>query len=171
MDHIVFVGEDSKELRHVTNGKRTMIVRGDSAVDAVHRRVRSGDTLPFTIASDQTARVRATVTKVQHSPALKRGAALALLQEHQPWARLTEKELMRWAGSRYLTFMTVDNVQQISPFRVPGSEHRKEGDWLLVDDMRTLAGPRRESPWLAGKRIPKDRPGYQAPRARNQVYR
>jgi hypothetical protein len=171
MDHIIFVGEDSKELRQVTNGKRTMIVRGDSAVDAVYRRVRPGDTLLFTITSDQTARVRATVTKVQHSHASKRGAALALLRAHQPWARLTEKELMRLAGSRYLTFITVDNVEQMTPFRVPGPEHRREGDWLLVDDLQTLAGPRRESPWLAGKRFPKDQPGYRPPRPRNQVYR
>jgi hypothetical protein len=157
MDHIVYVGASSKELRQLTNGKRTMIVRGDSAVDTVYRRVSPGDTLHFIITSDQTARVKATVTKVQHSHALKRDAALALLQACQPWARLTEKELTRWAGKRYLTLMTVDNVTQITPFRINGIAHGKQGDWLLAGDVRTVMGPRRESPWMAGKRVPKER--------------
>ena len=169
MDHIVYVGESSKELRQLKNGRRTIIVRGNSAVDAVHRRVRPGDTLLFSVTSDQTARVKATVTKVQHSHALKRRAALALLEAHQPWARLTEKELTHWAGCRYLSLMTVDNVRQITPSHMDGVGNRKEGDWLLVDDEQTPAGPRRASPWLAGKRTPKEWQGGQSLGPRNQV--
>ena len=169
MDHIVFVGEESKELRQLTNGKRTMIVRGGSAVDAAYRRVSPGDTLHFVVSPDQTACVKAAVTKVHHSHALKKEAALALLQAHQPWAQLTEKELARWVGKRYLTFMSVDDVRQITPLRIQGIEDRNEGDWLSVSDLRTMVGPRRESPWLAAKRVPGERQGGQSLGPRNQV--
>ena len=157
MDHIVYVGASSKELRQLTNGKRTMVVRGDSAPDTVYRRVNAGDRLYFVTTGDAVARVKARVAEVLHSDALKREAALALLQAYQPWARLTEKELRRWAGKRYLTLMTVERVRQITPFPIDGIEDGKEGDWLLVSDVRTVMGPRRESPWLAGKRVPKER--------------
>ncbi|MGD2145500.1 MAG: hypothetical protein PVH41_02265 [Anaerolineae bacterium] len=169
MVHIVYVREGSKELRQLINGKRTMIVRGDSVVDAAHRRVRPGDTLHFAVTSDHTTRLRATVSKVQHSHALKKKEALVLLEAHQPWTRLTETEMVRWADCRYLSLMTLDDVRQIPPRPVSRGEGRQEGDWLLVDDEGQLAGTRRESPWLAGKRVPKEWQGGQLVGPRKQV--
>jgi len=169
MVHIVYVREGSKELRQLISGKRTMIVRGDSVVDAAHRRVRTGDTLHFAVTSDHTTRLRATVSKVQHSHALKKKEALSLLEAHQPWTRLTETELVRWADCRYLSLMTLDDVGQIPPRPVSRGEGRQEGDWLLVEDEQALVGTRRKSPWLAGKRIPKDRQGSQSVGPRKQV--
>jgi hypothetical protein len=42
--HIVYVGASSKELRQLTQARRTMIVRGDLAPDRDYRKVRPGDT-------------------------------------------------------------------------------------------------------------------------------
>jgi hypothetical protein len=39
------------------------------------------------------------------------------------------------------------------PFLIDGTESRKVGDWLLVSEVWTVMGPRKDSLWLTSKRV------------------
>jgi hypothetical protein len=66
VDHIVRAGASSKELRELTQGKRTMMVRGDSASSAAYRRAGPGDTLYLASTSHEAVRAGATFIDVLH---------------------------------------------------------------------------------------------------------
>lgn len=139
MDHVVYLDTQAKEVENLLNGLKTMIIRGAMGRKIPHGRVQVGDVLYF-INNNAEGKVRAKciVSSATHSERLSREESRTMIAQYQPKLRLTEKQFTRWAGKRYLVFIEVADVTEISPFIINRREYGNMDDWLLVGDINTV---------------------------------
>jgi hypothetical protein len=81
------------------------------------------------------------VRSVLNSDKMTPEASAALVSAHQAQLQLTEKQVARWAGKRYLVLMEVEGVTAVVPFGFDRSAYGNMDDWLSVgeiDAVRTV---------------------------------
>ena len=102
-------------------------------------RVEEGDTLYF-LNNDAEGLVnaRAVVVRVLNSDALTEEESLRSIHEHQAGLQLTEKQLKRWGGKRYLVLIWIEKPEQVKSFRVEKSAYGNMDDWLPVGDIESV---------------------------------
>jgi hypothetical protein len=139
MDHVVYLDAQAKELEKLLSGQKTMLIRGAAGRKLPHGRVFAGDVLYFiNNNAEGVVRARAAVAAAIHSDKLSEDASRALVQQYQPKLSLTEKQLARWAGKRYLVLVEVANVEAIPSFAIDKSNFGNMDDWLLVERIETV---------------------------------
>ncbi len=133
MDHVVYLDAPAKEMDHLIYGKKTMIIRGAAGRKMPYGRVHPDDVLYF-LNNDGEALVkaRAVVVSVTNSEALTEAESINLIQENQAKLQLTEKQLKRWNGKRYLVLVEVSHVEPVDPFHVDKRGYGNMDDWLPV---------------------------------------
>ena len=139
MDHIVYLDAQAKELENLLSGKKTMIVRGATGRKLPHGRVDAGDVLYF-INNNAEGMVRATamVRHAFHSEKMMEEESNTLLIKNQPQLLLTDKQMKRWAGKRYIVLIEVQEVKEVSPFAIDKSNFGNMDDWLLVGEIAAV---------------------------------
>ncbi len=136
MDHVVYLDTQAKELDNLLNGLKTMLVRGATGRKLPHGRVHAGDVLYFVNNNvEKTIQARGVVTQAFHSDKLTEAESQALIAENQPKLRLTEKQLQRWGGKRYLVLVEVAHVEALNPFEFDKSAYGNMDDWLPVEEI------------------------------------
>lgn len=116
-----------------------MIIRGAAGRKMPYGRVNPGDTLYFLNNDGEgIIRAQANVKNVYHSEALTPEASVALIEGAQEKLRLTEKQLKRWGGKRYLVLIKVEQVKEVSAFRVDKSQYGNMDDWLPVGNIKDV---------------------------------
>lgn len=71
MEHVVYLDSKAKELEHLKNGTKTMIIRGAMGRKLPHGRVSAGDILYFIEnKGDGLIKGKAVVAEVHHSDKL-----------------------------------------------------------------------------------------------------
>lgn len=140
MDHVVYLDAQAEELESLLSGNKTMIIRGATGRKLPHGRVDKGDTLYF-INNNAEGRVRAKakVKSAFHSEKMNEDESRALVMKNQPQLRLTEKQIKRWAGKRYIVLIEVAEVKAISPFAIDKSSYGNMDDWLPVEKIDSVA--------------------------------
>ena len=139
MDHVVYLDAQAKELENLLSGKKTMLIRGATGRKLPHGRVNAGDVLYFiNNNAEGTVRAKAVVSAAMHSEKLTEEESRALIQQHQPKLCLTEKQMARWAGKRYLVLIEVTGIESISPFTIDKSDFGNMDDWLLVEKIESV---------------------------------
>lgn len=140
MDHVVYLDAQAEELESLLSGNKTMIIRGATGRKLPHGRVDKGDTLYF-INNNAEGRVRAKakVKSAFHSEKMNEDESCALVMKNQPQLRLTEKQIKRWAGKRYIVLIEVAEVKAISPFAIDKSSYGNMDDWLPVEKIDSVA--------------------------------
>ena len=140
MDHVVYLDAQAKELENLLSGSKTMIIRGATGRKLPHGRVDKGDMLYFiNNNSEGMVRAKAKVKSAFHSEKMNEDESRALVMKNQVQLRLTEKQMKRWAGKRYLVLIEVSDVKEIQPFAIEKSKYSNMDDWLLVEKIESVS--------------------------------
>ena len=139
MDHVVYLDAQAKELENLLSGSKTMIIRGATGRKLPYGRVDAGDVLYF-INNNAEGMVRATakVKRAFHSEKMTEEESQSLVKRNQPKLRLTEKQVKRWAGKRYIVLIEVGDVKEIPAFAINRSNYGNMDDWLLVEKIEAV---------------------------------
>ena len=140
MDHVVYLDAQAKELENLLSGNKNMIIRGATGRKLPHGRVDKGDTLYFiNNNAEGMVRAKAAVKSAFHYGRMNEDESHALVMQNQPQLRLTEKQLKRWAGKRYIVLIEVADVKEIPPFAIDKSNYGNMDDWLPVEKIDSVA--------------------------------
>jgi hypothetical protein len=139
VDHVVYLDTQAKELENLLSGIKTMIIRGATGRKLPHGHVDAGDMLYFiNNNAEGKVRARAKVKIAFHSEKMTEDESRALVKKNQPKLSLTEKQIKRWAGKRYIVLIEVADVKEIPPFAIDKSRYSNMDDWLLVEKIESV---------------------------------
>ena len=141
MDHVVYLDAKEKELEKLFSGEKSMIIRGAAGRKLPHGRVFKDDVLWF-IENSGNALIkgRATVKSVYNSEKLTAEESERVVLDNQDKLRLSENQLKRWAGKRYLVLIELENIKPVEPFLIDRSEYGNMDDWLPVGEIGEYGG-------------------------------
>jgi hypothetical protein len=140
MDHVVYLDAQAKELENLLSGSKTMILRGATGRKLPYGRVDKGDMLYFiNNNAEGMVRAKAEVKSAFHSEKMNEDESRALVMKNQPQLRLTEKQMKRWAGKRYIVLIEVADVKENPPFAIDKSNYGNMDDWLPVEKIDSVA--------------------------------
>jgi hypothetical protein len=136
MDHVVYVDTKAEELQKILSGSKSMIIRGATGRKMPYGRVDEGDILYFIEnKGDGLIKAKAEVISVFNSEKLTVEESKNLVEENQPKLNLTNSQIKRWAGKRYLVLIEITDVSEISPFVIDKSNYGNMDDWLPVGEI------------------------------------
>jgi len=139
MDHVVYLNAQAKEMEHLLSGKKAMIIRGAAGRKIPHGRVAQGDWLFFiNNNAEGLVRAKARVISAFHSEKMTEEESKKLVESHQDKLRLTDKQISRWAGKRYIVLVEVADVEEVKPFQIDKSQYSNMDDWLPVEDIEKV---------------------------------
>lgn len=145
MDHVVYLDAQAEELENLLAGRKTMIIRGATGRKLPHGRVDAGDMLYFINNNAEGAvRAKAKVKNAFHSEKMTEDESRALVKKNQPKLSLTEKQMKRWAGKRYIVLIEVADVKEIPPFAIDKSAYGNMDDWLPVGKIESVIAERKK---------------------------
>jgi hypothetical protein len=139
MDHVVYVDAKSKEMDLLLSGQKTMVIRGAAGRKLPYGRVNPGDVLYF-INNNGEGLIKACahVVDVFNSEKLTKEGSVNMVRAHREKLQLTQAQIKRWAGKRYLVLIDVNDVEHVEPFRIDKSGFSNMDDWLLVGDIQDI---------------------------------
>lgn len=139
MDHVVYIDAKARELEQLLDGSKSMIIRGAAGRKLPHGRVNAEDILYF-INNNSKGEIRAKglVTYVLNSEKMTPEESRELVNEYQSKLRLTDKQLEKWAGKRYIVLIEVGEVQSVQPFNIDKSGYGNMDDWLPVESIENV---------------------------------
>lgn len=139
MDHVVYTDFRADELSLLLSGKKRMIVRGATGRKMPYGRVNKGDRL-FFINNNAESYVRAEgmVRKVINSEKMTESESRDFLRSRQEMLLLTDAQLARWGGKRYIVLIEVSDVKETAPFGIDKSGYGNMDDWLPVGNIESV---------------------------------
>lgn len=139
MDHVVYVDAKSKEMEKLISGEKNMVIRGAAGRKMPHGRVFTGDNLYF-INNNGEGEVKAfgKVKHVFNSDKMTKEESFKLIEENQGKLKLTDMELKRWSGKRYIVLVEVEEVKNTTPIGIDKSQYGNMDDWLPVGDINIV---------------------------------
>jgi len=139
MDHVVYLDKKAKELEKLFSGEKTMIVRGATGRKLPYGRVNIGDILYFVQNNAELlVQAKSQVKSVFNSEKMTENESQILIEKNQPKLQLSDKQLERWSGKRYLVLVEVGKMEEIPPFSVDKTNFGNMDDWLLVEDIEKV---------------------------------
>lgn len=136
MDHVVYLDAKAKELEKLIAGEKSMLIRGATGRKLPHGRVSAGDLLYFILNTGEGNIVaRARVRAAWHSDKLTPEESAQKIAENQSKLVLTEAQIKRWSGKRYLVLIEVEAFETLTPFPIDRSAYGNMDDWLPVEDI------------------------------------
>jgi hypothetical protein len=136
LDHVVYLDAKAKEMEKILDRTKTMIIRGAAGRKLPYGRVKEGDTL-FFINNNAEGVVKAlgVVDSVFNSEKMTKKESIDLVNSNQDKLQLTDRQVKRWAGKRYMVLIEVLNAVSIEPFKIDKSDYGNMDDWLPVGDI------------------------------------
>lgn len=139
MDHIVYLDSKADELKKLLSEKKTMIIRGAAGRKLPHGRVFEKDVLYFINNNGEGAvKAKATVEWVLNSEKMTEEESVALIKKYQNKLLLTDRQLERWGGKRYLVLIEVKDVKEIKPIYIDRNAYGNMDDWLPVKNIKSV---------------------------------
>ncbi len=139
MDHVVYLDAKAKELNKLFADEKSMMIRGAAGRKLPYGRVHAGDMLWFVENNgDGLVRGRAAVKDVFQSEKLTPEESEKILLERQAKLRLTNEQIKRWSGKRYLVLIEVEKPLAVEPFAVSRDGYGNMDDWLPVGDISSV---------------------------------
>jgi hypothetical protein len=135
MDHVVYLDAEAKELDMLAQGKKSMLIRGAPGRKVPYGLVNPGDCLFFIQTGETLIRASAVVQSVVNSKMLSDEGSIEMLIANQGALWLTEKQVQRWAGKRYLVLIAVQEFKLLEPLTFDRTAFSDPDDWLLVADI------------------------------------
>ncbi len=139
MEHVVYLDAREKELDKLLGGEKKMIIRGATGRKLPYGRVYPGEVLWF-IENSGNGFVRCcgTVKEVFNSEKLTEQESQNIVSNKQSMLCLTPNQIKRWGGKRYLVLISVENVQEVTPFAIDRSGYGNMDDWLPVENIEHI---------------------------------
>ena len=139
MDHVVYVDAKANEMENLLDGTKTMLIRGAAGRKMPYGRVNPGDIL-YLIKNNAEGliKAKARVNDVFNSEKMTREESTQIVSENQGKLQLTQSQIKRWAGKRYLVLIEVSEVSEIEPFSIDKSDYGNMDDWLPVEDITRI---------------------------------
>jgi hypothetical protein len=137
MDHVVYVSRAAKEMDRLLTGGRTMLVRGSFGKKVPYGRVNEGDRLFFATgnSSRNVVKAKAEVCSVLDSEKLTGIEPECLLAEHADQLQLSDVEMGKWSGKRFLTLIGIDDFNPVVPFTIAARGSGEDDDWIVLDNI------------------------------------
>jgi len=137
MEHLVYCDAKAKVLEKILNGTKTMIIRGAAGRKLPHSRVLEGETLYFIENNgDGLIKAKAMVKSVFNSEKLNIDESKRLVAENQDKLNLTDSQIKRWAGKRFLCLIEIKDVKLIEPLSL--ARQGNMDDWITVENINTI---------------------------------
>lgn len=132
MEHLAYCDKKAKELGKILGGSKTMLIRGAAGRKLPYGRVSPGETIYF-IENDGKGLITAKgiVSTVFNSEKLTEEESKATIFENMDKLQLTDAQLKRWVGKKYLCFVEVDQVEKINPFTYARAGNMD--DWIIAN--------------------------------------
>lgn len=139
MDHVVYLDAKAKEFEKLASGKKTMIIRGAAGRKLPYGRVFENDFLYFINNNTEgLIKGRAIVKSVENSEKMSKEESKALIMSHKSELNLSEKQMTRWDGKRYIVLIEVKDFEEITPFPIDKSNYGNMDDWLPVEKIESV---------------------------------
>lgn len=139
MDHVVYVDHKAGELEKLIAGEKTIVIRGATGRKLPYGRVHEGDVLYFIRNNGEgMVRAKATVSNVFNSEKMDKEESTKLVDDNAEGLQLSSKQYKKWAGKRYLVLITVENVEELEPFKIDRSNYGNMDDWLPVEEIDSI---------------------------------
>ena len=124
MDHVVYLDSKADELGKLGRGEKTMLIRGATGRKMPYGRVHPGDIL-YLLENNGSGKVTAKVDviSVNNSEKMDQEQSIAMVNENQAGLQLSNSQIKRWAGKRYLVLIEVENLCNLDPFRIDKSKY------------------------------------------------
>lgn len=139
MDHVVYLDTKANELEKLLNGTKKMIIRGATGRKLPYGKVFEGDHL-FFINNNGEGEIKAfgKVSKVFNSDKMTEEESKNLIMKYEKELELSEAQIKRWGGKRYLVLISVVDIKSIKPFEIDKSNYGNMDDWLPVEDINKV---------------------------------
>ncbi len=139
MQHVVYLEAKVSELESLLSGEKTMLIRSSSDRQVPYDKVKVGETLYFLRNNGEgLIRAKATVTSVHFSEKLTKVKSLELVNENQEKLTLSDEQIKRWGGKRYVVLVGVEKVIRLYPFDINKTKFGNMDDWIVVKDIEKL---------------------------------
>ena len=139
MQHVVYLEAKVSELETLLSGDKTMIIRSSPDRQVPYDKVKIGDTLFFLRNNGEgLIRAKATVSSVLCSDKLTRVKSLELIEKNQDKLKLTEEQVKRWGGKRYVVLVGVEKVIRLYPFDINKTKFGNIDDWIVIKDIEKI---------------------------------
>lgn len=137
MEHLVYCDAKAKVLEKILNGSKTLIIRGAAGRKLPYGRVLIGETLYFIEnIGDGLIKAKATVKEVFNSEKMATEESKKVVSEHQDKLNLTDAQIKRWAGKRYICLVEIENVTKIELLKIVRQDNMD--DWITVESIATI---------------------------------
>ncbi|WP_233274975.1 hypothetical protein [Calidifontibacillus oryziterrae] len=114
-----------------------MIIRGAAGRKLPYGRVLKGETLYFIENNGEgLIKAKGVVKDVFNSEKMTEEESKKMVSEHLDKLNLTDSQVKRWAGKRYLCLIEIDNVKKIKPFTIVRQDNMD--DWITVESISTI---------------------------------
>lgn len=134
MDHLGYCEAKAKELARIVNGEKSMLIRGAAGRKLPYGRVTQGD-IVYLIENDGKGLIvaKGEVAEVINSDRLSEEASNQMIKDHMEKLKLTDDQLKRWSGKRFLCLIELKNVTCITPFTYERAGNMD--DWITVESI------------------------------------
>ncbi len=135
MVHLVYCDDKEKVLEKISNGSKTMVVRGAAGRKIPHSRVFEGETLYFMQKGSAKISTKATVKSVQNFVKLSEEEIVKTLVDNQEKLNLSQKQKERW-HKKCLCLVEFEGVEPIEPLDF---DHQGNmDDWLIIEKIEDV---------------------------------
>jgi hypothetical protein len=139
MQHVVYLEAKANELEQILSGEKTMLIRSSADRQVPYDKVNVGDTLYFLRNNGEgLIRAKATVSSVHNSEKLTKVKSLELVEQNMDKLQLTEDQVKRWGGKRYVVLVGIDRVIRLYPFDINKSKFGNMDDWIPIKDIEKI---------------------------------
>jgi hypothetical protein len=139
MDHVVYLDAKANELEKLLDGSKTMIIRGATGRKLPYGRVHEGDILYFiNNNAEGVVKAKGIVGSVFNSDKMSTEESVALVKKHQDKLQLSDSQLNKWAGKRYMVLIGLKRIEKIKSFAIDKSNYGNMDDWLPVENIETV---------------------------------
>lgn len=139
MQHVVYLEAKASELEQILSGEKTMIIRSFPNKRIPYEKVEVGDTLFFLRSNGEgLIRAKATVSSAFFSEKLTKVKSLELVESNQDKLQLTEDQVKRWGGKRYVVLVGLEKVIRLYPFDINKSKFGNMDDWIPIKDIEKI---------------------------------
>ena len=136
-EHIAYCDKKAKELEKLIDGKKTVLIRGAAGRKLPYGRVFAGETIYF-VENDGTTLIRAKgkVSSVVNSNKMTKEESSQLVEQYMDKLQLTNAQVKRWAGKRYICLIEIKDIVQLEPFTFKRTNTMD--DWLIIEDIEKV---------------------------------
>lgn len=118
-------------------GLKPWLYGGATGRKLPHGRVYEDETV-YLLENDSSGliRAKALVSDTIHSDRLSPEESVSLIEAHMNRLQLTDLQLMRWSGKRYLCLIGLKDVTVIEPFSYERAKNMD--DWIMLENIDSV---------------------------------